>query len=133
MIDLDNAREVIERQKCRENRPGDAWCETHDDFWPRSSASSESSCPMRPEVTDVAAELLAEVERLDGVSIGLLQVTLADLRAELNAALAIIDRVRALTERFAATETGQRDWWDHGDAWHAAAEIQKALEGIDNA
>lgn len=137
MLDLDHARAMIEAEKCdTEDR---YWCSVHE-AWAQPAMDK---CTDRPEVADVATELLAEVERLDGVSIGLLQVTVADLRAELNAALATIDRVRAVADWHETKSHKARTYrpdenaevMDKAAKVHddAAQRIRQALEGDDNA
>lgn len=57
MIDLDHAREVIEAEKC--DTEDSYWCSVHE-AWAQPAMDK---CHDRPEVADVAADLLDVVER----------------------------------------------------------------------
>lgn len=54
---LAEARAIINAERCVRDWNG-PWCETHDAHWP----DSDEGCKARPEVADVAAQLLATVE-----------------------------------------------------------------------
>lgn len=65
MLDLENARQMIDGEKCVPDSHN-VWCITHKTIW--QMGSYPDGCPARPEVADVAAELLAAVKRVQALA-----------------------------------------------------------------